>query len=148
MGDHEWIDEEALATALAVDRTVLRARRPYLLAGEVQQHHGAVQWKKTAAARVAAELGLVFALEEKNAAPAQETPPPVETLTVLARALNPRIVNAARPNGERVAVYVVDNRKYVPVTSTGEPMTLRARKATVGNWWVLVGREPRWIGKW
>lgn len=149
MGDTiEWISEDELATALKVDRSVLRQRRPYLEAGEVEQQQGAVVWQKKAAARVAASLGLTLATVDE---PASDDPPPVaepspETLTVISQALNRNIVNARRASGETVAVRVVDNRKYVPRLGNGKPMTLTAKKSTAGNWWVLVGREPRWPG--
>lgn len=139
----EWITEDELATRLNVDRSVLRQRRPYLLAGEVEQKNGAVLWQKNAAARVAAELGLPMA-EGEAEAPAPEPPP--ETLTVISQAVNRNIVNAQRASGEAVCVRVVDNRKYIPRLGNGQAMTLTAKKSTAGNWWVLVGREPRWPG--
>lgn len=146
---HEWIAEDALAAALNVPREELRKRRPYLRAGEVDQKNGAVLWLTVAAERIAAELGIPYAPAEKNAPEANGAPAEaVETLTVVSRAVNPNIVNARRPNGEMAAVRVTDNRKFVPQMANGTPMTFAARKSTAGNWWLMVGREPRWPGIW
>ena len=144
-GDDEWITEEALALALNVDRSHVRAKRPYLLAGEVDQKNGVVRWQRSAAQRVAAEMGLAF-VAEPSAAPV--TGNDIETLTVVTPALNRNIVNAQRANGEMACVRVTDNRKFVPRLGNGQPMTLRAQKSAAGNWWLLVGREPRWPGVW
>lgn len=144
--DDEWITEEALALALNVDRSHVRAKRPYLLAGEVDRKNGAVLWQRSAAQRVAAEMGLMFA----DAPPAAAVPinDVIETLAVVSPALNRNIVNAQRANGEMACVRVTDNRKFVPRLGNGQPMTLRAQKSAAGNWWLLVGREPRWPGVW
>jgi len=145
----EWVSEEDLAVELKVDRQVLRHQRPHLGAGEVDQKSGAVVWLRSAATRVAAKLGLTLAEQEKTAPAVNGAlPDGVEVLTVVSQALNRNIVNATRPSGERVCVRVMDNKKYLPRTGKGEPMTLRAKKSTAGNWWILVGREPRWPGMW
>lgn len=149
--EQDWISEEALAAALGVARDRLRERRPYLLAGEVEQKNGAVQWQKSAAVRVAGELGLAWGSAAEDAEDADAPPAAdegVETMTVVSQALNRNIVNAKRADGSLACVRVTDNRKFVPRLGNGTPMTLRAKKSTAGNWWLLVGREPRWPGMW
>lgn len=150
----EWIAEQTIADRLNVSRDTLRARRPYLRAGEVRQNGQQVEWQKNAAQRIASELGLPWATAPEDgektacaATPAPATATDVETLMVINTALNPHIVNARRANGERVAVRVVDNTKYVPIGLDGKPMTLQARRSPAGAWWTLAGREPRWRGR-
>jgi len=153
MCDQEWISESELADKLNVNRSVLRKERPNLAAGEVSQKNGAVMWLKAAAARVSGALGVTFAQEHPFLAKKTQDAPSgaqdegVELVTVVTLAVNPNIVNARRLGGQVVPVRVVDNRKYVPLCADGTPMTFPAKKSDHGNWWVLVGREPRWVGK-
>lgn len=138
-----WINEELLAVELNVPRSVLRDKRASLPVTELEYKKNGVHWLRTAAARLAGELGLQW--------PAPTEPPPApatETLTVVSQAANPHIVNCRRASGELVCVRVMDNKKYVPQSRAGTPMTLPAQKSTAGNWWLLVGREPRWTGQW
>lgn len=151
--DEGWITEQDLAVLLGVERAVLKKMRPHLLAGEVgHAANQAVIWKKTAAARVAIELGLTLpdglAPEPQKTMPPLPIPPTgVETVTVLRGAQNVNIVICTRASGEEINVRVVDNKKYVPVGLDGKPMMFEARKNDEGSWWNLVGREPRWRGK-
>lgn len=153
----EWIDEEQAAKQLGVNRDALRAQRPYLGPGECRKHGNAVQWLVSAAQRVAAKLGL-----QKNAPPlpaADEKKPPAPTeeeLTVYSQPAGTnrphfpqqQLFKAKRKNGELVVVRVTDSRKFLPKLRTGQPMTFKAKKAAAGNWWLLVGREPRFPGQW
>lgn len=144
--DDGWIEEATLAVLLGVDRGVLKKIRPHLPAGAVKEKTGgAVVWEKSAAVNEAMKLGLAFQwpgepVPEKSAAT-------VERVTVVRTPPNRHIVTCRRPSGEEIHVRVVDNRKYVPVGLDGKPMTLEATKNSMGNWWNLVGREPRWRGR-
>lgn len=161
MPDDQWIDEEQAATQLGVKREVLRAQRPHLGPGECRQHGNAVQWLVSAARRVAAKLAIP--IPEKNA-PASQTPassekitaPDEEELTVFSQPMGPnkphfaqpQLFKAKRASGEIVVVRVTDSRRFLPKLRTGQPMTFKAKKASAGNWWQLVGREPRFPGQW
>ena len=146
--ESDWISEDQLATHLAVKRAALRVQRRSLGQGEVSQKNGAVMWRRTAASRVAASLGLEWP-SETAAAPAQlSAAPAIETVTVVSQALNVNIVNCRRATGELVCVRVMNNKKYVPRLRDGSPMTLQAQKSPAGAWWRLVGREPRAPGQW
>jgi hypothetical protein len=162
---NEWISEEELAKQLGVEREKIRAERPRLGPGEVQQHGRAIVWLRTAAARIATKLGLEFA-SVKNPPPVphvvrglllEKNPPPgaPEELTVVSSPgpggwhfANHHLIRARRLNNQTVIVRVVDSRKYVPKLRNGNPMTLKAQPAEAGLWWVPVGREPRYPGAW
>lgn len=142
MTDSPTIPEADLATTWRVPRQRLREIRKKLAAGEALTTPEGVLWLPAAALRVAQELGLAWTPG------AVAEPEPGEVLTVVRPAANPNIVMCRRKNGEEVAVRVVTNTKYVPKLTNGTPMTLRAQKSPAGNWWVLMGREPRWRGVW
>lgn len=141
----EWIAEEAIARLLNVPRDIMRAQRPHLPAGNVRSKGNTVEWQKNAAREVATRLNLPWPSSTPAAAAPVDN---VEELTVITQAVNPNIVNARRSNGATVCVRVVDNKKYLPLGSDGQPMKLRAKPSGVGAWWTLVGREPRWPGRW
>lgn len=137
-----FISEELLAQRLGMDREQLRKMRPRA----AQKNGASVQWPWAHAEAVATGLGLTLAAVEVDG---------VEVLTVASSPgasgwhyPNHHVIQARTGAGELVVVRVVDSRKYVPKTGKGEPMTLQARRAAEGNWWLLVGREPRWKGVW
>lgn len=156
----EWIDEEKAAAALGVNREVLRTQRPHLGPGECRKHGNAFQWLASTVERIAATLGLQF--HEKNAPPIpatnpdQPAAPAEEELTVYSQPMGPnkphfaqsQLFKAKRANGEIVVVRVTDSRKFLPKLRKGQPMTFKAKKAAAGNWWQLIGREPRFPGQW
>lgn len=61
---------------------------------------------------------------------------------------NPRVITARRANGEEVYVRVAESRHFVTRLADGSPMTLRARLDGTPPNWSLVGRCPRYIGRW
>lgn len=61
---------------------------------------------------------------------------------------NPNVIRARRPNGEVVYVRVSSSAHFVPKTADGTPMTLTARLDGEPAIWCLVGRCPRWVGRW
>jgi hypothetical protein len=146
---NDWISEDELATQLNVDRDKIRAQRLHLDACEVMRHGQTVIWLRTAAARVATQLGLGAAFPEKSA------PDDTEELAVASgpgadgyHFAQHHLIRARRSDGELVVVQVLDSSKYVPRMQNGQPMVLRAKKSHAGNWWLLVGREPRFVGRW
>ena len=150
MSEHEdqWIEEEELAARAGVTREFLkkmRAEQPPGTTGRADNK--AIIWQKNAARNALVAFGVPFELD----------PPPEpirarvvlpERVTVIYCPVNRHIVICQRAGGQRVNVRVVDNRKYCPKLATGEPMTLEAIQNPVGSWWNLVGREPRWSGRW
>lgn len=96
-----------------------------------------------------------------SVAPAPPTPSPIleETLTVVSspRAFpggeikhhpNPRVISAKRPSGEVVYVRVAESRNFIAKTRDGSPMTIQARFEGNPPNWSLVGRCPRYLGRW
>lgn len=155
----EWISEAEIAKALGIPRAKVREARPDRPAAERRHKQNAVFWRKKTARVFAASIGLPGLLPVEPAPPVEP-----ETLTVASRpnpalngrhTSNPRLIYALRANGERVVVRVADSAKYRPLLqSSGKPgekaapMTLQAVKHPDGSWWTLVGKEPRWPGKW
>ena len=142
--------------ALLIEQLNITAKKMARLrpAGVTQDASG-VCWPLADAQALAASLQAVLSLPaEKKAAAAQPEP---EELTVISTAkgtdgrhfANPNVIQCQRASGQLVTVRVVHSGKYRPrLRLNGEPMTLRATPALGGNWWVLVGREPRFIAQW
>lgn len=99
---------------------------------------------------------------EKNA-PATEpeaAPKPlVETMTVVScrrrfpngeikHFANPRVIQARRESGEIVFVRVAESRNFIPKLGDGQPMTLEAMWDGEPPNWSLVGRCPRFEGRY
>lgn len=61
---------------------------------------------------------------------------------------NPRVISARRTSGEVVYVRVPESRHFIPRLQDGSPMTLRARFEGNPANWSLIGRCPRWTGRW
>lgn len=61
---------------------------------------------------------------------------------------NPRVISARRETGEVVYVRVPESRHFISRLSDGTPMTLRARFDGTPPNWSLVGRCPRYFGRW
>lgn len=61
---------------------------------------------------------------------------------------NPRVILARRTNGDVVSVRVAASRHFTPRLTNGDPMVLRARRSGWPPFWSLVGRLPRWPGRW
>ncbi len=159
--DDQWIAEDLLAMELAVTRAVLRSHRPAAFDGEVQHKGNRVLWQKTAAARVAAKLGVTWPIPQKTAPPGQPDAAPalpdvIETLTVISgprfadgrHFANGHVIQATRANGERVNVRVNCPQKFVPRGPDGSPMQFEARLVRAFGYWQLTGREPRYVGRW
>lgn len=151
----DWVAEDDLATELNVPRSVLvLGRRELLATAEVDSDGPWVVWRKTAATRFAASLGLVWPAVATTE-PAKKTAPAPEELTVVSAPRgdgwhfpNHHIIRAQRANGEQVDVQVWDSSKYTTHLRTGEPMKFKALPSPAGLHWVLVGREPRFKGGW
>lgn len=157
----QWIPEDELAALLNVPREKIRAERPHLLPGEIAKRGNVIRWLRTAGERVAAKLGLE--LPKKTAPEAEGSrvegrgeDDAGEELTVSSNPMrsngphfgNPFLIKARRASGEEVVVRVLHSSKFLPRLRNGEPMTFKAKKSTAGNWWQLVGREPRFPGQW
>jgi hypothetical protein len=137
----EWVTEAAIVSALNITRATVRAARPAVSRPSPHPHYQrAIEWPMSAVRDLAEKLALPW----PAGWPATSVPPTAMNLPVVNRAPNPHIVNCRHPDGHIVPVRVVDNRKYV----TNGGMTVPATKSPQGNWWVLVGSEPRWVGKW
>jgi hypothetical protein len=155
-----WIPEEEIAALLNVPREKIRAERPYLGAGEVVRKGNVISWQRVAAARVAAKLGLQLTLADASAEDTQKNAPPPEAdfeeLTVCSQPMrsngphfgNQFLIKATRANKEIVIVRVLNSSKFLPKLHDGKPMVIKAKKSPAGNWWALVGREPRFPGRW
>jgi hypothetical protein len=154
----EWISEEELADLLNVPREKIRAERQQLTASEVSKKGNVIFWQRSAAERVAAKMRLQ--LPQKNTPPTEGTVPNqndgVEELTVVSQPMrpngphfgNPFLIKASRPNKEVVVVRVLHSHKFLPKLHDGTPMVLKAKQSSAGNWWQLIGREPRFPGRW
>lgn len=147
-----WVPEDWLAKELNLLPKKMRALRAEHAHG-LEERDGRLCWRIQDAAALASALGLVINLPTEKNAP-EETFTEELTVCSIARGAdgrhfpNPRVIHAKRKNGEIVVVRVVDSAKYRPTLRLGgQPMTFKARKAD-GNWWVLVGREPRFIAQW
>jgi len=59
------------------------------------------------------------------------------------------VVQARRPSGEIVTVRVHSNANFVVTMANGQPMTFHAMQNPHSpQFWTLVGRSPRWKGRW
>lgn len=168
----DWIHEDDLAKSLGVDRDTVKRHRPHVPTGGVRTNAKAIEWNAEAAAWLASRLQLPAPQFQKNAAPmaageaapGEKTAPPAsalpgEELAVVSKPTvggrhfaNPHIIKARRADGSVVDVRVMDSAKYQPTLCTDKgptdkPMMIRAKKATGGNWWELLSREPRWRGR-
>ena len=85
--------------------------------------------------------------------------PLTETLTVVSlpkrwpdgsirHLANPRLVLARRADGSVVPVRVSDSRHFAPISRDGGPMTLTAAYGGEPAPWYLVGRCPRYLGRY
>jgi hypothetical protein len=147
-----WVSEDWLAQELNLPIKKIRAYRPEL-AVAAEMRDGAMCWRVEDACELADKLGVAITLPAEKNAP-EEVYSEELTVASVARGAdgrhfpNPHVIHAKRGNGELVTVRVVDSAKYRPTLRlTGKPMTFKARKGD-GNWWVLVGREPRFIAQW
>lgn len=144
----EMVPETVLIRQLNIAPKKIRALRP----ATVQVRHAdGVFWPLPDARALATHLGVAYSEVEKN-----PRPDDVEKMTVCSDARgaegfhfpNRHIIKCERADGSVVDVRVVDSRKYRRTLRIGgAPMVLEARKAD-GNWWILVGREPRWVAQW
>lgn len=150
MADEQWIAEEVIAKKLGLDRDRARDLRPT----SAKKIGREIYWPRADAESVA--NGLKLSLAEASATPPgePESAERGEELTVVSSPgvdgfhfTNRHLIRCARAEGELVVVRVVSSQKYTPRLQDGQPMRLRAEKAPEGNWWILVGREPRWKGK-
>ena len=144
----DWArEEEAFAVALGLKREKLSSlRKEHLEEGE---HWGKVSGRITY--RVGGEVkmrgvvALLLGIEEKEVVVDEEIGrEELEDLEVLrVFPVNRRLVECGRDNGEVVRVTVGDNVNFL------KGMVLKARPPWgSGRLWVLVGRRPRWRGKW
>lgn len=140
----EFIAEDLLAKRLGMSREAVRALRPK----KTRAKGNNIEWPLDEAHR----LAMLLNLELPNEGAGE---PAGEVLTVTSDAgrdgwhfANHNLIKARRQDGEEVIVRVVDSKKYAPLLKGGQPMVVRAKKSEMGNWWMLLGREPRWKGMW
>ncbi|TXH46080.1 MAG: hypothetical protein E6Q97_30360 [Desulfurellales bacterium] len=108
-------------------------------------------------------IGLSSEAKAEKDAPAPEPEaarkPVVETMTVVScrrrfpngeikHFANPRVIQARRANGEIVFVRVAESRNFIPKLQDGSPMTLEAMWDGEPPNWSLVGRCPRFEGRY
>jgi hypothetical protein len=149
-----WIPEAELAIRFGIPRQKLKKERSSAGPNAFLDHNRVLHWSQEAAAALALRLGLAF--QEKNEPDAQSTDEDAtELLTVASQPApsgfhfgNPRLIRAMRECGTLVIVRVHDSSKYMTRLHTGKPMTFKARRSPAGAWWVIVGREPRYPGRW
>lgn len=60
---------------------------------------------------------------------------------------NPQVVECEHEQAGRIIVRVHDNTKYRVTTTDGKPMLIRCKLTRPGHA-TIVGRGPRWAGKW
>ena len=146
----ELVSEKDLSEQLGVPIKKIRDARPPTAVRH--DGEGGYCWPLDLARAFASHHGIPFEGPEKKTAPAE-----AETLTVVSLARTPtghhfankNLIQAKRANGDLVFVRVVSSAKYRPMLHDGSgPMTLQARRSEAGNWWILVGREPRWPARW
>ena len=165
--EERWIPEDELAKALGVDRDQVKRQRPYAPTGGVRVHGKAIEWNAEAIRALEAALKLPHVIPPKNAAPTSSaargepvqpgsaSPDGIEELAVASSPsangrhfANPNLIRCKRANAELVLVRVMDSAKYQPTLwNSAEPMMVKAKKSPAGNWWELIGREPRWRGR-
>lgn len=136
--------EVGLAKKMGVRRTVLRTLRASLKKGEDFEVIGkSVQWSEKAAEQAALTLGIALpTLSEKRVpdSPVNEEPASSERFTVIRRTLNPHLVLCQNADRMLEWVRVPHNRNFTP------GLVFNAKKS--GAAWELVGRCPRWPGRW
>jgi hypothetical protein len=140
------VSEVGLAKTLGVDRSVLKSIRKNLKKGVDWETVGKqVLWSQASALALAERLTATQGGEtEKNALLAQLVNGEVAafaTLKVVKLLVNPHMVLAAQKNGEVVNVNVVHSRNFK------RGMEFRAEQGADGHW-RLVGRTPRYPGRW
>jgi hypothetical protein len=139
------ISEVGLAKHLGVARSVLKSIRKNLKKGGDWEVMGKeVRWSEEAALGAARALRATREPEpETNVSMAplvNEDRPNLESLKVVKLLVNPHMVQAARKNGEVVMVNVVHSRNF--------KRGMEFRAAPDGVTWRLVGRTPRYPGRW
>jgi hypothetical protein len=105
-----------------------------------------VQWSQSAAEAAAKKTGAIIPNGHQKPllhSPVSEEPPPQETFTVLKTMVNPHMLLVTPKNGSEgreTTVRVQNNRNFRP----GMEVTALHRN----NCWWLIGRCPRYPGKW
>ena len=145
----ETINERVLIEQLGIPEKKLRALRP--VGVEVRSGEG-VFWPVASAVELAGSMGAELTLPQEKTAPDATEELSVASDPRLGSGQhfpNPKLIRARRASGELVLVRVMDSRKYRRFLRIGgAPMVIRAQPAASGNWWNLVGKEPRWPGQW
>ena len=163
-----------LCAQLGITKTRLRALSKYLtLVPEIHWVLGedarTVLYTPRGVATLQAALELPENAERTHDTPEGEKPaleaataqgePITETLTVVSlpkrwpdgsirHLANPRLVLARRADGSVVPVRVSDSRHFAPISRDGGPMTLTAAFGGQPGHWYLVGRCPRYLGRY
>lgn len=147
--------EVGLAKSLGVDRSVLRSIRKNLKKGVDWVTAGkSIQWSLEAAQKTALGLGVDFQKHATAVSPVNEArlandealmkkTEPEKTalvLTVVRRCVNPHVLVAREKNGPEIFVNVVSNANF------RAGMEFRGEKTASG--FRLVGRTPRFVGRW
>lgn len=139
-----FIEEGELASRLGMARAKLKVLRPK---NAETRGHG-IWWALADAEAVARVVGLTLVAEQAPEVAEEE----LAVVSTPGRDGyhfgNKFLLRAKRAGGEVVVVRVTDSRKFTPRLQNGQPMVFKAKKALAGNWWLMVGREPRHRGVW
>jgi hypothetical protein len=136
--------EIGLSKKLGVSRQILTGLRDQLKKGEDWDTESkSIQWSHKAAQWAAFHLGVELPSEEKT--PVVASPVNgnghVESMLVTRRITNPTFIEAQRADGSRVLVKVQRNTNFRPA------MSIQAARISATDW-RLVGRTPRFPGRW
>ena len=146
MGD--WArQEEAFAVALGLKRKKLSSlRKEHLKEGEHWGRlKGRITYRVGGEVKMRGVVALLLGIEEKDIVVDEEIgrEEPEEMEVVRVFPINRRLVECERVTGEKVRVTVGDNVNFL------KGMVLKARPPWgSGRLWVMVGRKPRWRGRW
>ena len=146
MGD--WArQEEAFAVALGLKREKLSSlRKEHLKEGEHWGRlKGRITYRVGGEVKMRGVVALLLGIEEKEDVVDEEIgrEEPEEMEVVRVFPINRRLVEWERVTGEKVRVTVGDNVNFL------KGMVLKARPPWgSGRLWVMVGRKPRWRGRW
>lgn len=140
------VKEADLAKRLGTNKQWIRKfRNEKLDEGTEWFHEGRgaktrVWWTMAALGKIEKTLGIKGLTVEKAQA---------EELTVLRSGFtNKRVIECQRKSGEVVIVKVKDSANYTRQLTTGQPMVVMAMKDSDGPCYHVVGRAPRWKGRW
>lgn len=141
-----WMNEKNLAIHLGISRAWLRQARFHVPGGhEVFRRCGKTMFWSPAGVNTLRSMvhgeALLAPVTEKTPAAAVQVPPPTERFTVLKLVPNRHLLLASDALGSTVRVRVRDNTNFMP------EMVIQVRLIQ-GDLYELVGRGPRYRGRW